>query len=79
MRRKNSILLRPKPRQQSRRNETTFEKEYEKEQQKLTARRQRRARLEQSCLGRLNRDPNALETARYVLHLTHISQKNILI
>ena len=66
MRKKNSILLRPKPRHPSRRNETTFEKEYEKEQKKLAARRARRNRLEQSCLGRLNRDPDALEDARYV-------------
>eukprot|EP00944_MAST-04C_sp_MAST-4C-sp1_P006770 g6770.t1 len=64
MNRKNSILRRPKPRQPSRRNETTFEKEFQKEQQKLEARRQRRLKLEQSCLGRLNRDPNALEDAR---------------
>ena len=43
-----------------------LEKEYEKEQKKLAARRARRNRLEQSCLGRLNRDPDALEDARYV-------------
>jgi hypothetical protein len=60
MKARNSILLRPKFGNQSR-NATTFDAAYEKEERRLEARRRRRQDLEQSCLGRLLRQPDAME------------------
>ena len=60
MKSRNSILLRPKF-GNALRNKTTFDDEYEKEQMRLEARRRRRQNLEQGCLGRINRQEEALE------------------
>lgn len=60
MKARHSILLRPKWGNAAR-NKTTFDDQYEKEQRRLEARRMRRQKLESGCLGRINRQAEALE------------------
>ena len=65
MKKGGSILLRPK-RSQSRRNETSMDTQYERDQRRLEARREAMRARNASILGRLQRDPGQKERERAV-------------